>query len=80
MEVAHPAAMGKRDMKPTVDRAGQTGGRVSPTAPDTHSPSTAVWRLLEQNAEFRDGMERARQDFEAGRVAPFRHRAPRPQR
>lgn len=55
-------------------------GRVSPTAPESASPSTNVWRLLEANPEFREGMERARTDFESGRVAPFQHKVPRPKR
>jgi hypothetical protein len=36
------------------------------------------WRLLEANDEFRRGMAEAKEDFEAGRAAPFKHHAPRP--
>jgi hypothetical protein len=54
--------------------------RVSPTAPERSSVSAMFWRLLEANEEFRRGMAEAKEDFEAGRAAPFKHRAPRPRR
>lgn len=58
--------------------AAAESARVSPMAPDTKSASTNVWRLLETMPDFNEGMDRARSDFESGRVAPFKHRVPRP--
>lgn len=64
--------------KPVSNR--DRAGRVSPTAPETSSASTMIWRLLETNEEFVRGMERAREDVAAGRIAPFVHRVPRPKK
>ena len=46
-------------------------GRVSPTAPDSRSASTNVWRLAEADPRFREGMARAAEDFENGRTVPL---------
>jgi hypothetical protein len=56
----------------------QDVGRVSPTAPPSKSTSTNVWRLLESNTAFRDGMGQAADDFDKGRVGPTREFLKRP--
>lgn len=40
--------------------------------------SRDVWRLLEQDADFIEGMRESAEDYAAGRVAPFRHRREHP--
>lgn len=54
--------------RPSAERAGS--GRVSPTATSEQSPSTAVWRLLENDPRFVDGMDRAGAEFDSGQVVP----------
>lgn len=56
----------------------KASGRVSPMAPASKSESTNVWRLLESKPDFRDGMERARDDFAQGRTARARDVLKRP--
>jgi hypothetical protein len=57
----------------------RTSARVSPTAPDTHSASTNVWRLIETQPDFAEGMEQARREHDAGAFKPFRRKNPRQQ-
>jgi|PersoiStandDraft_1058852.scaffolds.fasta_scaffold23947_3 hypothetical protein len=52
-------------------KAAAASGRVSQNAPASSSESTNVWRLLEASPGFSEGMERARADFENGRVEPI---------
>ena len=59
-------------------KAEGTTTRVSQYAPASRSESTNVWRLLEASPGFNEGMERARADFEAGRVEPVHHIVKRP--
>jgi hypothetical protein len=54
--------------KPDSERA---AGRVSPTATEGQSRSTNVWRLLEGNPEFREGMAQAQGEHERGEFKPF---------
>lgn len=62
--------------KPVEDEA--PSARVSPTATKGQSSSANVWRLLESKDDFREGMERAADDFENGRVVPAREFLKRP--
>jgi hypothetical protein len=57
-------------MSHTKPKAHAAAGRVSQTATADQSPSTAVWRLLENDPKFVEGMDRARADFDAGRTTP----------
>ena len=54
-------------------KADAASARVSQNAPASSSESTNVWLLLEASPGFQDSMERARADFEAGRVEPVDH-------
>lgn len=58
--------------------AGGGSSRVSPTAPDDHSRSTNVWRLLESKRDFLEGMAQARSEHERGEFKPFNRKNPRP--
>lgn len=51
---------------------GDTPVRVSPTAPESHSLSAAVWAHLEGIPGFNEGLREAEADLEAGRGIPFR--------
>jgi hypothetical protein len=53
---------------------------VSPTAPDTKSRSSNVWRLLESKSDFVEGMEQAHQEHERGEFRPFVRKTPRAKR
>jgi hypothetical protein len=64
--------------KPEGVRA--ASGRVSPTAADTKSRSTNVWRLLESKSDFVEGMEQARQEHDRGEFRPFVRKTPRAKR
>lgn len=64
--------MTTRESKPADDRP----ARVSPTAPNTKSASTNIWRLLESDQSFVDGMEEARRERAQGLFGRFRGKRP----
>lgn len=45
-----------------------------------HPGRGSVWRFLDRNPAFRDGMKRAQAEYDRGELAPFQHRVPRPSR
>lgn len=55
-----------------VDSASnRTSGRVSPTAPETKSASSMVWRGLESLPGFSDELRKSEVDLKAGRGVRF---------
>lgn len=58
--------MGSTHVKRTEPAAG-TSGRVSQTAPESKSVSTAVWSYLESIPGFNDDLRKAEQELEAGK-------------
>lgn len=57
-------------------------GRVSQTAPESKSLSSAVWGYLEEIPGFNEGLREAEADLAAGKGVPFRdrrHRSTDPQ-
>jgi hypothetical protein len=58
--------------RPSADSASsRTSGRVSPTAPETKSASSMVWRGLESLPGFSDELRQAEADLNAGRGVRF---------
>ena len=58
-------------------RAAPTG-RVSPTAPRSHSVSAAVWDHLASQPDFRRDMDRGIAQADSGKVVPFKDEVERP--
>lgn len=52
------------------EEAGQ--GRVSPTAPASKSLSHSVWKYLEAQPGFNEGMAEARRELASGQGTPFK--------
>jgi len=55
--------------KPESGRA--TSGRVSPTAPESKSASSNVWRALERVPGFNERLNRGRKELDAGKRVEF---------
>jgi hypothetical protein len=51
-------------------------GRVSPTATADQSGSTNVWRMLEADKSFADGMKKAGDERAKGEFKPFTGKRP----
>ena len=51
-------------------------GRVSPTATAEQSGSTNVWRMLEADTKFVEGMKRAGTERAKGEFKPFKGKRP----